>query len=114
MRYKVLATNEISMMQRELDAMGAFGFRYRGQSIAETSFGSLEVIVILERDAADRDAQYDYQLLAATRTSTMQEELNELARMGFEVEGVSVLKTALGGNEVVTILSRRHGRAAGD
>ena len=113
-RYKVLSTNETSMMQRELDAMGAFGFRYRGQSIAETSFGSLEVIVILERDAADREAQYDYQLVAATSTATMQTELNELSRMGFEVEDVTVSKTALGGNEVVTILSRRHGRAAGD
>ena len=110
-RYKVLATNETPVMQRELDAMGAFGFRYRGQSIAETSFGRLEVMVILERDSADREAQYDYQLLTATRTSTLQEELNE--RPGFKVEGITVSKTAVGGNEVVTILSRRYGRAAG-
>ena len=113
-RYKVLATNETSMMQRELDAMGTFGFRYRGQSVAETSFGGFEVIVILERDAADREAQYHYQLVAAPRTSTMQEKLNELAGMGFEVEDLIVSKTALGGNEVVTILSRSHGRAADD
>ena len=112
-RYKVLATNETSTMQRGLDAMGAFGFRYRGQSIAETSFGGLEVIVILERDTADRDAQYDYQLVAGPPASTLQAELNELSSMGFEVQGVTVSKTALGGNEVVTILSRRYGRAAG-
>ena len=112
-RYNVLATDKTSTLRRELDAMGAFGFRYRGQSIAETSFGRLEVMVILERDSADREAQYDYQLLTATRTSTLQAALNELSRMGFEVEGLTVSKTALGGNEVVTILSRRHGRAAG-
>lgn len=112
-RYKVLAANDTSTMRRELDAMGAFGFRYRGQSTAEKSLGGLEVIVILERDTADRDAQYDYQLVAATGTSTMQEELNELSSMGFEVEGLIVSKTVFGGNEVVTILARRHGQGAG-
>ena len=112
-RYKVLAADDIPTMQRELDAMGAFGFRYRGQSIAGTSFGGLEAVVILERDAADRDAQYDYQVVAATGISTRKQEMNELSHMGFEVEGLTVSKTALGSNEVVTILSRRHGRAAG-
>ena len=113
-RYKVLATDGALMMQRELDAMGAFGFRYRGQSTAETSIGGLEAVVILERDTADRDAQYDYQLVAATPASTLQAELNELSSMGFEVEGLTISKTPFGGNEVVTILSRRYGRASGD
>ncbi len=112
-RYKVLATDDIPTMQREFDAMGAFGFRYRGQSIAKTSFGGLQAVVILERDTADRDTQYEYQLVVAIPASTMQTELNELSSMGFEVEGLTVSKTAFGGNEVVTILSRRHGRAAG-
>lgn len=112
-RYKVLAADNIPTIQREFDAMGAFGFRYRGQSIAKTSFGGLEAVVILERDTADRDAQYDYRLVAATPASAMQAELNELSSIGFEVEGLTVSKTAFGGNEVVTILSRRHGRADG-
>ena len=99
-RYKVLAANETSKMQRELDAMGAFGFRYRGQSIAETSFGGLQAVVILERDTAYRDAQYDYQLVAATPASAMQAELNELSSIGFEVDGLTFSKTAFGGNEV--------------
>ena len=113
-RYKVLATSGASMLQRELDAMGAFGFRYRGHSINETGFGGLEAIVILERDTADREAQYDYQLVAAPAASTLQAELNELSSMGFEVEGIIIAKTPLGGNEVVTILSRRYGRDSGD
>lgn len=112
LRYKVLAADDAPTMRRELDAMGAFGFRYWGRSIAGTSFGGHEAVVILERDAADRDAQYDYRLVAAP-SSTLQVELNELSRLGFEVEGLSISKTALGGSEVVTILSRRHGRAAG-
>ena len=113
LRYKVLAADDASALRRELDAMGAFGFRYRGQSIGETSFGGLQAVVILERDAADRDAQYDYRLVAAAPASIMQTELNELSRLGFEVESLTVSKTALGGNEVVTILSRRYDGAAG-
>ncbi len=108
-RYKILATNKTSTMQRELDALGAFGYCYKGQSVAKTTFGGLETIVILERDDNDRDSQYDYRLLATNRTSTMQKELNELAGQGFNVKGVTVAKTAFGGEEVLTILSRRRG-----
>ncbi len=113
LRYKVLAADDAPALRRQLEAMGAFGFRYRGRSTVGTSFGGPEAVVILERDAADRDAQYDYRLVAAAPASTLQAELNELSRLGFEVEGLSVSKSAPGGNEVVTILSRRHGRAAG-
>jgi hypothetical protein len=108
-RYKVLATNKTSTMQRELDALGAFGYRYKGQSVAKTTFGGRETVVILECDKDDRDSQYDYRLLATKRTSTMQKELNELAGQGFEVKGVTVAKTAFGGEEVLTILSRLRG-----
>ena len=112
-RYKVLAAEETSTLRRQLEAMGAFGFRYRARSTAGTSSGGLEAVVILERDAADRDAQYDYRLVAAAPASNMQSALSELTSMGFEVKGLLVSKTALGTNQVVTILSRRHGRAAG-
>ena len=114
MRYALLATNKTSTMKKELRDMGALGFVYRGQSVAETTFGGQQVIVILERDTTESGAQYDYQLLATTRTSTMQKELNKLAGSGFEVKGLTVAKTAFGGNELVTILSRRHTSAAGD
>lgn len=114
MRYALLATNKTSTMQKELRDMGDLGFVYRGQSVTKTTFGGEQVIVILERDTSDSGAQYDYQLLATTRTSTMQKELNKLAGTGFEVKGLTVAKTAFGGNELVTILSRRHTSAAGD
>ncbi|MDA1314588.1 MAG: hypothetical protein O2968_14710 [Acidobacteria bacterium] len=110
-RYKVLATNRTSTMQRELEALGAFGYRYMGQSVAKTAFGGREAIVILEHDIDDRNGQYSYRLLATKRTSTMQKELNELAGQGFEVKGVTVAKTAFGGEEVLTILSRRYAAA---
>ena len=106
MRYKVLAANKTSTMQRELEALGAFGYRYVGQSVSKTTFGGREAIVILERDMDDRDSQYDYRLLATKRTSTMQKELNELADEGFEMKGITVANTAFGGEEVLAIISR--------
>ena len=48
--YELLATNKTSTMQKELREAGAEGFRYRGQSVAKTSFGGKEVVVILERE----------------------------------------------------------------
>lgn len=107
MRYALLATNKTSTMQKELRDMGDLGFVYRGQSVVETTFGGQQVLVIMEQDTSDSGARYDYQLLATKRTSTMQKELNELADSGFEVKGLTVSKTAFGGNEIVTILSRR-------
>ena len=77
-------------------------------------FGGQQVIVILERDTTDSATQYEYQLLATTRTSTIQKELNELTGSGFEIQGLTVAKTAFGGNELVTILSRRYKLDTGD
>ena len=107
LKYKVLATNKTSTMQRELEAMGALGYRYRAQSVAPTTFGGRQILVVLERDPADRSAQYEYRLLATNRTSTMQNELNEVAREGYELAGLTVAETAFGGAEVLAILSRR-------
>ena len=107
LEYKVLATNKTSKMERELQKMGAFGYRHRSQSVAKTTFGGREILVILERDLDDRSAQYDYRLLATTRTSTMQRELNDVAQQGYQLAGLTVAETAFGGAEVVAILSRR-------
>ena len=108
--YRLLATNKTSTMQKELQDAGAAGFDYRGQTQFKSAFGGKEVVVILERpkDPAAR-ISFQYQLLATSRTSTMQKELTEAAERGFEFVGLTVGKTALGGDEVVSVL-RRHAR----
>jgi hypothetical protein len=104
--YKLLATNKTSTMQKELSAAGAAGFLYTGQTVYNSAFGGREVVVILERlDGAKR--AYEYRLLATARTSTMQKELNEAGRAGFEFCGMTVAETAFGGREVVSIMRRR-------
>ncbi|WP_058866135.1 hypothetical protein [Chloracidobacterium thermophilum] len=59
----------------------------------------------LERPAAS-DQNIEYRLLATSKTSTMEREMNEAAREGFRFEGVMGGETAFGGNECVVIMSR--------
>lgn len=107
-QYKLLATNRTSSMQKELQEAGELGFEYVGQTVFESMFGGKEVVCILERNADTRSAaNYTYKLLATTKTSTMQKELQEAGAVGFEVVGMTVGKTAMGGSELVTIIRRR-------
>lgn len=105
-RYKLLATKKTSTMEKELQEMGAEGFDYRGQTVFESTFGGREVSVILERDTAATAKRFQYRLVATSKTSTMQKELQEAGDAGFRLLGMTVGKTAFGGSELVCILSK--------
>jgi len=105
--YKLLATNKTSTMQKELQDAGDLGFEYREQTVFNTAYGGgNEVVVILERDRDAPIKKWEYKLLATSKTSTMQKELQEEGSGGFQFVGVTVAKTAFGGKEVVSILRR--------
>ena len=104
--YLVLATSKTSTMQEELSRAGEQGFAYLGQSVAQTSFGGQEVIVILGRTEEGPHKRYGYRLQATKRTKTMGRELNEVVAEGFELVGLTVSKTAFAGSELVSILMR--------
>ena len=106
--YRLLATNKTSTMQKELQAAGDAGFDFKGQTVFKSSFGGQEVVAILERKKNDRErASYEYLLLATNKTSTMQKELTDAGGQGFEFVGLTVGKTVMGGDEVVSILRRK-------
>lgn len=108
-RYLLLATSKTSTMQKEMQAAGDEGFEYRGQSVFSSAFGGNEVVVILEHDLrAGKAEPYEYRLLATKKTSTMQKEMQAAGDQGYEFVGVTVSKTSFGGNEVVTIMRRKH------
>ena len=102
--YKLLATSKTSTMQKELTEAGARGFRYCGQSVAETAFGGQEVVAILKRDLQAPAKRYIYKLLATKRTKTMGKELNQAGSEGFQLVGLTVSETTFGGQELVSIL----------
>lgn len=105
-QYRLLATNKTSTMQKEMSTAGADGFLYTGQTVYNSAFGGREVVVILERNDAQKTA-YEYRLLATSRTSTMQKEMNGAGQDGFIFCGMTVAETSFGGREVVSILRRQ-------
>ena len=58
---------------------------------------------------AEAQETFEYRLLATSRTSTMEEELNEASETGLRLETVMGGETAFGGDEAVVIMSRRPG-----
>ena len=104
--FRLLATNKTSTMQKEMNEAAATGYHFEGTMGGDTSFGGSEVVVIMSKDSADNKKRYDYRLLATSRTSTMQKELQEAGNSGFEYKGQSVYSSTFGGKEVVVILER--------
>jgi len=105
--YRLLATNKTSTMQKEMREAAEAGYVHRAQSVATTSFGGREVIVIMERELdTEPRPRAEYLLLATKKTSTMQKELREAGQAGFSIVGMTVAKTAFGGAETVAILER--------
>lgn len=104
--YRLLATNRTSTMEKELQAASEAGFEYRAQTVFNSAFGGDEVVCILERDKDAGDARGQYRLVATTKTSTLEKELADAGAAGYQVLGMTVAKTALGGKELVAIMRR--------
>jgi len=104
--YKLLATSKTSTMEKELQQAADAGFEYRGQTVFKSTFGGEEVVCILERDKDSGAERSQYKLLATSKTSTLQKELLDAGRVGYQILGMTVGKTAMGGNELVAILRR--------
>ena len=105
-RYKLLATNRTGTMQKEMTAAALDGYDYVGQTVFESVFGGEEVVSIVERGAAP-ESDYVYKLVATAKTSTLQKEMAEIGRDGFQALGMTVGKTALGGSELVVIARKK-------
>ncbi len=102
-KYLLLSTVKTSTMQKELDAAAELGFRI---ITAASSAGQNEMVLFLERVAQPPDT-YKYQLLATTRTGTMEKELNLAAKDGFRLLPRTITaKEGMLTNEIVSVLER--------
>lgn len=100
-KYLLLATVKTSTMQKELDEASAQGFRI---ITSASSCGQSEMVLFLERVAAPPDT-YKYKLLATTRTSTMEKELNQAAQEGYRLLPRTITaKEGFLSNEIVSVL----------
>ena len=105
-RYKLLAATRTSTTQREMQQAADDGYEYLGQTVFETAFGGPEVVIIMERDRSRNNVRPSYRLLATSKTSTMQRELTALGEQGYRLMGMTVGKTAIGGDEIISILRK--------
>jgi hypothetical protein len=107
-RYKLLATSKTSTMQKEMQEAGDAGFEYKGQTIFKSTFGGKEVVVVLERDGAvSTPVKWEYRLLATKKSSTLQKEVSEATAAGYSFVGLTIADTAIGGDEIVSILRKQ-------
>jgi hypothetical protein len=104
--YRLLATSKTSTMQKEMQEAADAGYVYKGQTVFQSTFGGDEVVVILERDKDAVNRPSEYKLLATSKTSTLEKEVQQAGAVGYEIVGMTLAKTALGGKELVAILRR--------
>lgn len=102
--YHLIATSKTSTMQKEMNEAADAGYRFGGVMGGETSFGGSEVVTVMYRGAEAEKGRFAYKLLATSKTSTMQKELQEAGDAGYEYKGQTVYKSLFGGKEVVVIL----------
>jgi hypothetical protein len=105
--YRLLATSKTSTLQKEMQEAADAGYGTVGQTVFESLFGGKETAAILERSAGAPVERFEYKLLATSKTSTMEKELREVAEGGYQAIGLTVGKTAIGGNELVVITRRK-------
>jgi hypothetical protein len=104
--YKVIATNKTSTSEKEMNEAADAGFRFGGVMGGDTSFGGSEAVIVMYRTADAEKQRFAYKLLATSKTSTMQKELQAAGDEGYEYRGQTVYKSTFGGKEVVVVLER--------
>jgi hypothetical protein len=111
--YRVLATTRTSSMEKEMNEAAGAGFVFAAVMGGETSIGGKEVVIVLVKDTSPgAAAQRTYKLLATSRTSTMQREMQQLGDQGFDYKGQTVFESTFGGKEVVVIMERDPAKGA--
>jgi hypothetical protein len=103
--YRLLATTKTSTMQKEMNEAADAGYRFGGVMGGDTAFAGGEVVTVMVR-MPEVAPKYAYRLLATSKTSTMQKEMQEAGDAGFEYRGQTVFSSTFGGEEVVVILER--------
>jgi hypothetical protein len=105
-RFLLLATTKTSTMQKELKAAAAAGYRI----LVGSRTSGAEIALIMEKVATPPKV-YEYYLLATTRTSTMERELNEQAARGFRLlpRTMTQKEQMLGGVEILMVMEKAPG-----
>ena len=92
-------------MEKELNEAADAGYSFSSVMGGQTGVGGKEVVVVMaKKNGAASSANKKYKLLATSRTSTMQKELQQAGDEGFDYCGQTVFQSTFGGKEVSVIL----------
>src|SRR6185437_16106013 len=81
--------------------------RYTSRRLILVLLSACAVVSGLRQVAiAQVQSAIEYRVLATTKTSTMEKELNEASEAGFQFQAVMGGETEFGGSEVVVVTSR--------
>ena len=106
LEYKLLATNRVNTMEKEMKEAGDAGYRFVEVTSGVSAFGGSEALIVMARERnGDQKPRFEYKLLATSKTSTMQKELQEAGDAGFEHVGVSVFRKTFS-TEIMVVLER--------
>jgi hypothetical protein len=105
--YRVITASDagaVAAIQQASDA----GFAYLAQTVFTVPVRGNQVAVLFERDPRGPALpKYEYHLLATTRISTMDKELEEADRNGYQLLGLTSGRTLIGLNDIVAVMRRR-------
>lgn len=88
-KYKLLATTRTGTMNKELNEMADAGYRLIPSTMIAKKqlLGGVEIVMLMERPPV-LTKQYEYKLLATSRTSTLQKEVTEAKDAGYKIVGM--------------------------
>ena len=105
---RLLATSRTSTMQKEMQAGGRRRvIRTSGRQCSKACLVARKLSSFSSGIQRPLPQRYQYRLLATTKTSTLERELKDAADGAYDVVGMTVAKTLVGGKELVTIARRR-------
>ncbi|MYN66647.1 MAG: hypothetical protein F4X11_16715 [Acidobacteria bacterium] len=108
--YRLVTLKDLTTMEAEraraLTAAAAEGFRYRG--LVQAPLGG-HAVVVLERDADTAIVPLEYLVIATTRLSTLEREIEEAASLGYRVMALTMNGGgAFDSNDRIAVLTRPH------
>jgi len=97
--YRILAITKTSTMEKEMNEAAADGYSFQAVMGRE---GTKLVLVMGKALDGEARGNKTYKLLSASKTSTMQKELQEAGEAGFKLLEMTVANTSFwGGGELV-------------
>src|SRR5262245_31587355 len=89
--YRLLATSKTSTMEREMNEAADAGYAFVNVMGGETAIGEKEVVVVMAKGINGTPrSKRTYKLLATSKTSTLQKELQQAGDEGFDYRGQTV------------------------